>query len=785
MPFTFKISVRLALMKASPVLAAAAAFAACGLQDRRITGPPPPGTVVRVITAPDSVMLDPYQTRLFVAYGRTQAGDSVAVPVLWTASGGAISSGGLYTADTTPGVFQVTATLTGASLSASSQVRNRGPLAQVIVTPGGATVAAGGSQQFAAYGRRKNGDSVAVSVGWSATGGSVSSAGLYTAGSTAGAYRVIATQSGGSLADTAAVTVTTVLVPVASVTVSPATASVPVGQTVQLTATPKDASGNPLAGRVMTWASNNTAVATVNGSGLVTGMTAGSATITATSESHSGTAAITVTATVTNPGTVADLAVAGVTDSSVTLAFTEVTDGAGQPASYDVRWAAGALAWASAADVARGTCATPVAGSAIGARRSCTVLGLAAGTAYQFQLVAFRGTLNVNAVFGGLSNVASGTTTASAIPVATVTVSPASANVVVGALQQFTATLKDAAGNVLTGRTVTWASSALGVATVNGSGLVTGLVVGTATITATSEGKSGTAAVTVSAGGGGVVLFQETFEDNAFASRGWYDNTSMVTTTAQHLPTGTSAAEMHFTVGSTIPVQGGAARHLFPATPTLYVSYWVKYSSNWVGSGHPYHPHEFLIMSDQDGDWDGPSNGWLVAYIEQNYQNGGIPRLALQDNKAINTSYGAPPINLVGVTESRSVAGCNGVVEANVFTTCFNMPPWYNDKELLAPQVWFQPTPGPGYKGDWNHVEVYLQLNSVVGGLGVADGVMQYWFNGAPVIDRHDILFRTGARPNINFHQFIIAPYIGDGSPVDQYMWIDDLTVATGRPPTP
>jgi len=223
-------------------------------------------------------------------------------------------------------------------------------------------------------------------------------------------------------------------------------------------------------------------------------------------------------------------------------------------------------------------------------------------------------------------------------------------------------------------------------------------------------------------------------------------------------------------------------RHLFAATPTLYVSYWVKYSSNWVGSGHPYHPHEFLIMSDQDGDWDGPSNGWLVSYIEHNYQSGGIPRLALQDNKAINTSFGVPPINLTAITENRSVAGCNGVVEINVVTTCFNMPPWYNDKELSAPQVWFQPNPGSGYKGDWNHVEVYFQLNSVVGGVGVANGVMQYWFNGALVIDRHDILFRTGARPNIQFHQFIIAPYIGDGSPVDQYMWVDDLTVATNKP---
>ena len=290
----------------------------------------------------------------------------------------------------------------------------------------------------------------------------------------------------------------------------------------------------------------------------------------------------------------------------------------------------------------------------------------------------------------------------------------------------------------------------------------------------------------------GTLLFSEHFEDTAFASRGWYDNTSMVTTTAQHLPTGsTRAAEMHFLAGATTPVNGGAARHLFTPTPTLYVSLWVKYSSNWVGSGRPYHPHEFLILSDLDGDWDGPSNNWLTAYIEDNYQNGGIPRLALQDNKAINTTFGALPNNLVGVTESRSVAGCNGVVEMSVVTTCFNMPPWYNDKEFSASQVWFQPAAGsPGYKGDWNHVEVYLQLNNVVGGIGQADGVMQYWFNGTLAIDRHDVLFRTGARPTIQFHQFTIAPYIGDGSPVDQYMWIDDLTVATGPlssqpPPSP
>ena len=230
-----------------------------------------------------------------------------------------------------------------------------------------------------------------------------------------------------------------------------------------------------------------------------------------------------------------------------------------------------------------------------------------------------------------------------------------------------------------------------------------------------------------------------------------------------------------------MPTSGGTARYLFPASPTLYVNYWVKYSANWVGSGRTYHPHEFLILSDQDGDYDGPSNNWLTTYIEQVYQNGGIPRLALQDNKAINTSFGTLPMNLIGLTENRSTGGCNGVVESGLFAECFNMPPWYNTKQVNAAAVAFQPSPGPGYKGDWNQVEVYFQMNSIVGGIGQADGVMQYWFNGTLVIDRHDVLFRTGARPNIQFRQFLIGPYIGDGSPVDQSMWVDNLTLATAR----
>ncbi len=82
--------------------------------------------------------------------------------------------------------------------------------------------------------------------------------------------------------------------------------------------------------------------------------------------------------------------------------------------------------------------------------------------------------------------------------VASVEVSPPGETVIeVGHTVQLTATIKDAAGNVLTERTITWSSDDDLIAAVSGTGLVTGEGVGNATITATSEGRSGTASVMV------------------------------------------------------------------------------------------------------------------------------------------------------------------------------------------------------------------------------------------------------------------------------------------------
>jgi Bacterial Ig-like domain (group 2) len=169
--------------------------------------------------------------------------------------------------------------------------------------------------------------------------------------------------------------------PVAVVVVTPASGSVLVKATLQLTATPQDANGSPLSGRTVSWSSDTPGTASVDSTGLVTGVAAGSATVTATSEGKDGTSSVTVMT----------------------------------------------------------------------------------------------------------------------VPVASVTVSPLSADIVVGGMVQLFATPKDANGNPLGGHAVIWASSNAAVAGVNTSGLVTGVAAGAAMITATSEGKSSTSTITVGA----------------------------------------------------------------------------------------------------------------------------------------------------------------------------------------------------------------------------------------------------------------------------------------------
>jgi uncharacterized protein YjdB len=270
---------------------------------------------------------------------------------------------------------------------------------------------------------------------------------------------------------------------VATVAVTAPTASLTVGATTQLTATTRDASGTTLTGRTVTWASANGSLASVSGTGLVTAIgPGGPVNVTATSEGVSGSVAITVTpipvATVSVTATTSTLLVGGTTQLTAT-----VKDATGQMLSgRTVSW--------SSSDATKASVST-----------SGLVTAIAAG-----------GPVTVTATSEGQT----GTTgiTVTQVPVATIAVS-GSATVGVGATATFVATAKDASGNVLAGRTVTWASSNPGVATVNpATGVVTGVAAGgPVTITATSEGKSGTAQV-------GVVLVLSSIASGGFHSCG-------------------------------------------------------------------------------------------------------------------------------------------------------------------------------------------------------------------------------------------------------------------------
>lgn len=283
-------------------------------------------------------------------------------------------------------------------------------------------------------------------------------------------------------------------------------------------------------------------------------------------------------------------------------------------------------------------------------------------------------------------------------------------------------------------------------------------------------------------GFGQTILFTEDFENTNLSARGWYDNTAMQFSTIERIPGSTRSLEFRWIPGGSQPTSGGAIRKLFTETDSVYVSYWIKYSTNYTGSNQEFGPHEFYFLTNLSSAFNNLAFTRLTAYIEHNK---GVPILRIQDGENIDqTKIG---VNLVNVTENRSVAGCNGNSDGYDIRGPFGDGDCYlngsvrwNGKQWKANEVYFSNSPGPRYKSDWHFVEVFFKLNTVSNGKILADGEMKYWFDGSQIMNFTGIVFRTGRHPNMKFNQFVMGPYMGS-SPVDQRFWIDDLTVATGR----
>jgi uncharacterized protein YjdB len=253
--------------------------------------------------------------------------------------------------------------------------------------------------------------------------------------------------------------------PVASVSVFPLNVTLIVGNKQQLSATALDDGGNVLSERDVAWSSADTTIAKVSATGEMTAVAPGGP--------------VAITATIEGKA-----AVGQVTVIPVPIATLELSPNPAQVA-VSLTTQLALVARDSAGNVLTGRTATVFSANPAVATvsSSLVVTGVTAGTT------------TISATAGGKT--ATATVNVVPGPVATVAISPAAPAISEGATVQLTATMRDASGAVVTGRTVTWATSDASKATVSSAGVVTGVAEGTATITATSEGKSASTTVTV------------------------------------------------------------------------------------------------------------------------------------------------------------------------------------------------------------------------------------------------------------------------------------------------
>ena len=345
--------------------------------------------------------------------------------------------------------------------------------ATVAVTPATTQLTAlGDTVQLSAEVRDQNGQVMAgAAVTWSSSATSiatVSGSGLVTA---AGNGTATITARAGGASGTAVVTV---MQSPDSVAVLPEEATIAaLGDTLRLAAEAFDANGRAVAGAEFSWESSDAAVATVDGSGLVTAAGNGTATITATAGSASGSATVSVAQRVSSV-TVSPAADTLVEGDTLHLSA-EAVDGNGHAvAESEFEWASSDTLVARVDD-------------------SGLVTGAAAGEA------------DITATSWGVTGRAQVTVVVT-VPT-TVTVTPDSVVfTAIGQTEQLSAEVRDQIGRAMVGVAVSWSSSDTTVAAVDSAGLVTAVGTGVTTVTATVGEVSGKAFVTVMQSAGSVIV---------------------------------------------------------------------------------------------------------------------------------------------------------------------------------------------------------------------------------------------------------------------------------------
>ncbi len=343
-------------------------------------------------------------------------------------------------------------------------------LSSISVIPSAFTVASGQTKQLSAQGAYSDGTTqdVTAQVAWTANPinfVSVDASGLAT-GVSPGSSTITATL--GSISGTATGTVNAIVLN--SITVTPSTASVAIGQTQSFTANGvfSDGSSTDMSDSV-SWSSSATKFATVNATGLATGVAAGSAPIVATSGAITGSASLIVTPAVL---------------SSIDIS----PDGQSIPIGGEYQLTlTGSYSDSTTQDIANATWSSSDPSTASVDPSTGIVTGVANSNGNP---------VTITAVAGGLATTTTVYVTSAVID--SIQLTPTTASIAKGTTQQYAVNAIYTDGTIQPlSAGLTWSSSTPAAAGVNASGLATGIGAGQTTITATYGSVSGTALLAV------------------------------------------------------------------------------------------------------------------------------------------------------------------------------------------------------------------------------------------------------------------------------------------------
>ena len=429
-------------------------------------------TLASIAVTPANPSIAKGSTQQFTATGTFSDGSTqnLSSTATWNSSAATVATINTTGLATAVGVGSTTIQATSGAISGSTSLTvTAATLASIAVTPINPSIAKGSTQQFTATGTFSDGSTQNLSstATWSSSAlgvATINTTGLATA---VGVGSTTIQATSGAISGSTSLTVTAATL--ASIAVTPINPSIAKGSTQQFTATGTFSDGSTQnLSSTATWSSSAATVATINTTGLATAVGVGSTTIQATSGAISGSTSMTVTA-----ATLSSIAVTPVNPSIAkgsTQQFTATgtfSDGSTQNLSSTATWSS------SAATIAT-----------INTSGLATAVGV--------------GSTTIKATSGAISG--STSLTVMTATLASIAVTPVNPSIAKGSTQQFTATGTFSDGSTQNlSSTATWNSSAVGVATINTTGLATAAGAGSTTIQATSGAISGSTSLTVTA----------------------------------------------------------------------------------------------------------------------------------------------------------------------------------------------------------------------------------------------------------------------------------------------